>query len=354
MLVDFCSGKIYNASIMKSWKVTSAEKVELMSDASETTGTNQVKIKINECDLSHSDIEVYNGHIVTDFPRIIGKICAGMVTEVGEGVTEFVRGDRVVTMPFKFCDNCAACKDGRHSACENIKLRGVSVNGFMRDFAVVDASDVYKLPDRIKDSEAVFLDCLSVAITVMNTLQINKGEHIVITDAGVVGQLLGQVALYCQAIPIIIDMKEKYLENASAHGIYYTIDSVKSDPYKKIFNLTGGKMAETVALISGNPAVLPQAFKFAGTGGRVALINKYGLNVDMTCNLAPVLKNGLTVYGINNSRKTLSMAINMLANRAVSTDGLIDSEIPFEGVGAFIEAAKGKMSEYQKYIAKMA
>lgn len=337
---------------MKSWKVTSQNKIELAQDASETVGANQVKIKINECDLSRSDIEIYTGSLPSEYPRTPGKICAGMVTEAGENVTEFVRGDRVVTMPVKFCDNCVACKEKRYSACENITLRGVNTDGFLRDFAVVSTSEIYKLPDRIKDDEAVFLDCLSVAITVMNTLQINKGEHIVITDAGVVGQLLGQVALYCQAIPIIIDIKEKYLENAAAHGIYYTIDSVKSDPYKKIFNLTGGKMAETVALISGNPAVLPQAFNFAASGGRVALINKYGLNVDMTCNLSPVLKKGLTVYGVTNSRKNLTMAINMLANKAVKTEGLIDSVINFDDVGTFIESVKGNANEYQKYLVK--
>ena len=337
---------------MKSWKVTSAEKIELITSASEDAGVNQVKIRINECDLSRSDIEVFNGSLPVEYPRTVGTICAGMVTEVGEGVSEFVRGDRVVTMPVKYCESCAACKEGRFGACENVKLRGMGVDGFMRDFAVVGASEVYKLPDRIKDGEAAFLDSLSLAITVIETLKINKGEHLVITDAGVIGQLLGQVALYFQAVPIMIDIKESFLEAAAQHGIYYTIDSVKSDPYKKIFNLTGGKMAETVALISGNPAILPQAFNFAAKNGRVAIINKYGLNVDMSCNLSPVLKKGLTVHGINNSRKSLSMAINMLANKAVSTEGLVEKEVPFENVGKFIEENRSNFSEYRKYLVK--
>lgn len=338
---------------MKSWKVTAPEKIELIADASEEPAAGQVKIKINECDLSRADIEIFGGNLLVEYPRILGKICAGLVTEIGEGVTEFVRGDRVVTMPLKYCGGCAACNENRFGACENVRFRSTDIDGFMRDFAVVDTAEVYKLPERIRDNEAVFLDSLSLAITVINTLQINKGEHLVITDAGVLGQLLGQAALYCQAIPIIIDIKEKFLENAERNGVYYTIDSVKSDPYKKIFNLTGGKMAETVALISGNPAVLPQAFNFAARGGRVALINKYGLHVDLNCNLSSVLKNGLSVYGINNSRKNLTMAINMLANKAVKIEGLIDREIPFNDVGKAIEGIKANINEYQKYLVKL-
>ena len=338
---------------MKSWKVTSPDKLELITSASEVTGENQVKVKLNKSALCVSDFAICSGKLLSDLPRTIGQIGAGMVTEAGPNVTEFVRGDRVVTMPQQFCGDCSACRDGRFSQCGYLSQRGVSCDGFARDFAVLGTSDVYKLPERIKDSEAVFLDIVSLAISTINTLGISKGEHIVITDAGVTGLILGQVALYYQAVPVIIDSDDSYLEIANSLGIYYAINNVKSDPYKKIFNLTGGKMAETVALISDNPAVLPLAFNFAGVGGRIALINKFGLDISMMCNISPILKKGLTVHGIYRTNKNFSTAINMLANKAVKTECLIDSSVNFADVGKFIDENADKASQYLKYIISM-
>lgn len=337
---------------MKSWKVVAPQKIEQITAPSSEVSGHQVKIKINNCALSFADSFIYNQSSPTELPRTIGRICAGMVVEIGQDVTEFSRGDRIVTLPIKYCESCYACKEGNYNDCVNREYFGWSTDGFMRDFAVVGDECIMKIPDRIKDNKAVFLDAISLAVDVISTLNIEKGEHIVISDAGLLGQLIAQIALYNQAIPIVIDIKEKPLENATENGIYYTIDAIKSDPLKKVHNITGGKMSECVALISGNSSILPAVFKYASHSGRVALVNVHGKNVDMPCNLNSIIERNLSIYGISSCRKSMSVAINMLANKVTNVEKLIGREIEFDSVGEVLESPSA-INIYNKVIVKI-
>lgn len=86
--------------------------------------TNEVMIKILASGLCQSDISIIKGDINRPLPMVLGHEAAGIVQEVGKGVTEFKQGDKVITTFVPACGKCLACVEGRPALCEN----GVEAN----------------------------------------------------------------------------------------------------------------------------------------------------------------------------------------------------------------------------------
>lgn len=338
---------------MKAWRVYEPGKIALDDLDSQTVGEDCVKLKMLSSALSISDLLIYEGKLSTCLPITIGRQGVGLVTEVGSNVVNFERGNRVVIDPRACCHTCSNCKAGKTSECERLLIYGYNEEGFMRDFAIVNSLDIYQLPERVKDNEAIFIEQIALSINAITKLNLEKGEHIVIVGAGVIGMILAQVAIYYQAVPILVDSRADRLDLAGTLGIYYTINSVDTDPYKKIFSLTGGRMAEAVAYVTSSPMPLQRTLDYASNGGRVGIIGWSKVSSDLSASLVGVFEKQLSVFGINNGGKNIPSAINMLANKTVNVAPLISKEIPFLELDKTLKELSDTPNKYIKIAIKM-
>ena len=338
---------------MKAWRLHEAGKLTQDELPVQSVGEECVKLKTLACGISLSDVWMYEGKLpLSSAPLIIGRQCVGLVTETGASVTGLTRGDRVAADPYVFCKTCASCKNNRPDECAKMLCYGVDDNGFMSDFSVVPASMLYKLPDRIKDNDAVFIEHIALSINAASKLALEKGEHIVIVGADALGIIMAQVALYYQAVPILVDTDADMLRIAENLGIYYTVNSVETDPMKKIFAITGGKMAETVAFIATSRMAFGRSLEYAAQCGRVALVGWSKMNGDISGAFSTVLKRQLKVMGVNNGARLFSSAINMLATRTVDVSPLISCEIAFGEVENSIRAHAENRNRFVKAVVK--
>ena len=192
---------------MKAWRLHEKGVLTLDELPVQTVGESCVKFKTLAAGLSLTDLLMYEDKVhIGSEPHIVGRQCVGLVTEVGEAVSGFARGDRVAVDPFVPCKSCPPCKAGKYDECEKMVCRGVDDDGFMSDFNVVSSSMIYKIPERIKDSDAVMIEYVALGINTVNKLHLDKGEYIVIVGANAIGICLAQVALYNQAVPILVDV----------------------------------------------------------------------------------------------------------------------------------------------------
>ncbi len=333
---------------MKAWMVTSAHNLELVEGPSESAGNGCVKIKVLESLVAAPDVNVYSGKAGAKFPVCPGGFCVGMVIETGADIRDLARGDRVYVRSQMSCGSCAACRAGKSWKCENMKVRGFNTDGFMRDFAVVRAADCVKIPDRVKDDEAVFIDYISVAVQTIAALDVEKGDYIAITGAGTLGIILGQVALYYQAVPIVIDVDADSLAAAKNLGLYYTVDASETDPRTKIFHITGGKMAERVAHIASAGMSVTRSIDFTSRGGRLAIIGRPGCVDTLPCSLENAVRNELSVTCITGGAKNDQVAINMLVGKAVSVTPLITNTISFGEIPAALQNGSELLRGHKK------
>lgn len=321
---------------MKSWKVTAEREVAIEETTAQPVGENCVKLKMLTVSLNSPERNLYlRGG--ARLPLILGTNGVGMVTETGENVTSFQRGDYVYIRPMSACGECSYCKSGRRSECEKSYVYGKTEDGVMRDFITVPQSDLILLPEKITPTEGTFIESVALAVSAIDRLKLEKGEHIVIMGATNVGLILAQAALYYQAVPILVDMREDRLLLAEKLGVYYTVNVVDTDPVKKIFSITCGKRAETMAycLLSGMP--VQRAFECLAPRGRAAFVGFDSMNDTLNFNFMPLIDKNIEVYAVSNAIDNYLTAVNMLVSSAVDVKPLVEKRIGFDEVGKTLQ-----------------
>lgn len=326
---------------MKVWKIDKVGEIKMEDLGASQVVENCVKVKMLSASLSVSDKMAFEGNLggVT-YPIVPGRCGAGIVSEVDPSVKSFKRGNRVYLSSRVACNECYYCRTGRRSECAHLQIYGKDINGVLSDFAIVPVETMYHLPDRVSDNEAIFIEHIAIAINTINTLKVEKGDHFAIVGASALGLILAQVALYYQAVPIVIDNREERLELARELGIYYIINSAKEDVAKKVFSLTGGKMATRLAYtLDSNAMPYAKMLSIVSTYGNAGLV---GADVELDkiqIDAKAIVEKSITLYGINRTTDNITSAINMLASKDVKVANFI-TEIPFTAVPEFLTKLK--------------
>lgn len=314
---------------MKGYKVDSVGNLELV-EMSNIVGRGQVKVKVNKTGISREDINRVKSKQPNNF--VISRQCVGMVVETAEDVHGFVRGDRVVISPYISCYNCIECKRGNFGMCHDLKIAGKSSDGYLRDFVVVDVNNLYLLPENVSDNQALFVEHTARALAIIAKLDIPKGTHIVIMGASIVGLILAQLALYYQIVPILVDGRQSHLDMANKLGLYYTINYVNVDPYKKIEAITGGRFAENLVLLGASNTSLYNSVRLIMGGGSVVVADVSSYTDNDSNAVQHIAEKQVSLYGVNNGLKHYMQAINLLANKTVQVAQFVTKEIGFDQV----------------------
>ncbi|MBD5132805.1 MAG: alcohol dehydrogenase catalytic domain-containing protein [Clostridiales bacterium] len=316
---------------MKAYRIHSPHTIKLEEMDAMPVGENCVKLKNLMCSITPIDLAVYEGRREARLPIIPVRQCVGFVSEVGESVTGIARGNRVVTYSSASCHNCKACKDGRFYDCEKPSLFGANEDGFLSDFSVVSANDVYLIPDRLKDEEAIFIENIALALNALSHLQVEKGDQLVIMGATVDGIILAQVAMYYQAVPIVVDMNEEMLSLAQKAGVYFTVNAVNEDARKKILSLTGGRMASSCAYLTSSDMPVSSICDYTARRGKVAIIGR-ATKSDLPITVSALLEKNLDMFTVVDCGKNYQTAINLLANHTVQVESLYEQIADFDNV----------------------
>lgn len=327
---------------MKAWIITGENKIEQKDMGQQTVSPACVKLKMLSVALgAHEGVLFGEGREI-----IPGRNGVGLVTEVGSEVTGFKRGDMAYIRPVSACGECSKCRAGKRGECEHSYTYGMTEEGVLRDFIVVPQDDLILLPAKIAPSEGVFIESVALAIAALDALGPEKGEHIVIMGATLVGLLLAQAALYYQAVPILVDMRGDRLELAQKLGIYYTVSAVDSDPVKKIFSITCGKMAETMCYcpLSGLP--LQRSFECLARSGRAAIAGFGDIKENMTFNFMPLLERNISLRSVSGGEDNYLSAVNMLASKAISVAPLVSRKLTFDEAGEVISELSDDKTKY--------
>lgn len=330
---------------MKAWTITGEHQIELSDLGAQQVSPSCVKIKMLTSSIDTPECALFNNG-GQNLPLIAGRNGVGIVTETGEEVVGVKRGDRVYVRPVSSCGECALCRSGHKSECEHSYTYGKTENGVLRDFMVVPQSDLILLPPKVSPDEGVFIESVALCIAAVDKLKLEKGEHIVIVGASNVGLILAQVALYYQAVPILVDMRKDRLELAERFGIYYTINAVDTDPVKKIFSLTCGKMAETMAYCLFTNMPVQRAFECLARGGRAAFVGFDDAKINLTLDFMPLFHKALSVSSVTGAEDNYLSAVNMLASKAVDVLPLISKRIKFEEAGEYVKEVASCVTKY--------
>ena len=301
---------------MTGWQIIGNEQLEKVTKTEPFDGLDSIKVKITRTLLTIEDIAAFCGEDKeVAFPVIPGRSSVGQISETGgNSVFGLEKGTRVYLAPISSCGKCYHCSLGKPEECYNFVIAGKNTDGFLRDFAVMKTSDIFALPSSVKDEDAIYIEYISLALSVIDKLKIEKGQHVAVIGCNVLASILAQLIIYYQGVPILIDSDENDLLLAKKSGIYYTV-GLSDKTEEEISTITGGRMASRVVYLTRSGLPTDLAFKLAAPCANVGFAGFSYSNIKVPFSIA--MRKQINAICITNGFGNTETAINLLANKAV-------------------------------------
>jgi S-(hydroxymethyl)glutathione dehydrogenase/alcohol dehydrogenase len=265
----------------------------------ESPRRGEVMIKVAACGVCHSDLSVTTGTIPLPPPVVLGHEGAGVVVEVGEGVTDYAVGDHVISVFIAMCGRCRYCTTGRPSLCDEaskaiytlpdgtVRTRdrqGRPLNvftgcGVMAEYATLHTDNVMKIDADVPLDRAALVSCgvMTGVGAVTNTARVAPGSSAVVFGAGGVGLNAIQACAIAGAATIVaVDTADAKLALARRFGATHTVNAKQEENVvKTVRRLTGGG-AEYAFECVGSGAIVAQAYGSLRKGGTAVVVGVAG------------------------------------------------------------------------------
>ena len=262
---------------MKAAVLTEIGKPVTIQDvAKPSPAAGQVLIRVEACGVCHSDVHLADGdwdllRPITKTPLILGHEAAGVVAELGEGVTGSRVGDRVgVPWLHWSCGECEFCLEGRETLCIKQKVTGCMVDGGFAEYMLAPATHASPLPSSLSAAEAAPLLCAGLTVyKAMKASGVRPGQRIAVFGAGGLGHLAIQIARAMGAHAGAVDVSDDKLEFAKSQGAEWTINSTTEQVHKKCRQMGGMHVAMVTA---AHPSAYETALRCLRRGGTLAVV----------------------------------------------------------------------------------
>ncbi|MGA2345101.1 MAG: alcohol dehydrogenase [Candidatus Sulfotelmatobacter sp.] len=207
-------------------------------------GAGHVRIKVQACGVCHSDVLTKEGLWPgIQYPRIPGHEVAGIIDEVGEGVSAWKQGQRVGVGWHGGQDNtCRECRRGDFRNCRNLKIAGVSYDGGYQQYMVAPVEALVSIPATLSDVDAAPLLCAGV--TTYNSLRHSgalPGDLVAVQGIGGLGHLGIQFAQKFGYKVAAIGRGSENAALAKKLGASIYIDTTATNAAQELQNLGGAK-----------------------------------------------------------------------------------------------------------------
>lgn len=272
---------VYHGPGKKSWEDVPDAVIEDSTD---------VVVKVDTTTICGTDLHILSGDVaaVTE-GRILGHEAVGTVTQVGDAVTSFSVGDRVLVPAVTKCGRCAYCQSGMPSHCQTVGgvgwILGHLIDGTQAEFVRVPYADtsLYAVPDDISNEQAIFLaDSLPTGYEVgVLAGKVRPGSTVAVVGAGAVGlAAILTTGLWGAARTIAIDSNKFRLEKALEFGATDVVE-VGPGTVADVIALTDGLGVDVAIEAVGYPETLLTAASLVRPGGTIANVGVHGTPVEL-------------------------------------------------------------------------
>jgi L-iditol 2-dehydrogenase len=241
-------------------------------------GPGELLVRIDTCGVCGTDLKkIHTGS--HSAPRIFGHEMAGTVVKVGDGVTKFVVGDRVMAYHHIPCGDCYYCRKETFAQCEFYKNVGCTAGfapsggGFAEYIRVMDwivERGVVKIPDDVPFEQAAFIEPVNTCYKAIRTLGLKADETVLVIGQGPIGILLAALANRTGATVLTSDLYPERHAVAAGYGLEHPLDA-RGDVVGAAKAATEGRGADVVLLAVSGDALIKVAIDAVRPGGRVML-----------------------------------------------------------------------------------
>ena len=293
----------------------SIEEIEL-----DPPKVGEVLVQIKAAGLCHSDLAAIDGERPRPTPMVIGHEAAGVVAELGPGVTGLSVGDHVVPTYVSSCGHCEMCSEGRPALCQPAAAAnqaGILMDGTTRlhrngqlihhhsgvaafaEYAVISQDALVKIDPEILFEQAALFGCAVVTGvgSVVNTAKLAPGQSAAIVGLGGVGlsALLAAIASGAGQV-VAVDVNDDKLGLARQLGAHEAFNAKLENCAEKIRTATEGGVHFAFET-AGVPSALDLAYRITRRGGTTVAVGMPGPDASITLSHLSLAAEERTIKG---------------------------------------------------------
>lgn len=320
---------------------------------------HELKVKIEACAICHSDISYMKGYWGGTLPMIFGHEAAGIIEDIGDAVTNFKPGDRVIVTLMRSCGTCPSCQDEMEAICttppsvttpshlaENEAVEPALYTGAFAEKVLVHERQCIAIPDSLDFETASLLGCgvITGFGAVMRVGKVKPGDRVGIIGSGGIGINAIQAARIAGAETIIaMDTSSSKRDLALDLGATHFLNVTEDDVETAVKKATDGARLDMVFVAVGVSKAIENALRLIRRAGKVIILGMPASD-DLTRIDASAIASGAksiigTKMGSAMIREDIPHLIELYETGQIVLDRLISHRYPFEKINEALEMA---------------
>lgn len=294
-------------------------------------GPGEIVVRVKNCGICGSDLHAAGARNVKMPPgTVMGHELAGVIDQIGAGVSGFAVGDAVAAMSYLPCGECEMCRAGMAVRCTKIRVVGFGdVPGGYAELMKTRPGGVFKMPPGMSFRAGATVEPLVAGLHGLRRANFRAGETCVIMGAGPIGLVTLLWARFAGARAIVVsEVLMDRRDLALKMGADTAVDPRMHNPAAAMTRLTGAG-PDVIFECIGAPGTMNEAIAYAPRGGRITI-----LGVSMEDDGFPpglAMNKELDVhFSLGLDPGEVETAIAMLAAGRISTDPMITHTVGLE------------------------
>jgi len=304
---------------------------------------DEILLKVEACGICRTDMKCFTmGQRDLKMPRILGHEISGAAVKVGSKVASINKGDRLQVSPGITCGECDYCRQGLDNLCNELKIMGFNYDGGFAQFLLVPSRGVRngvlnRIPDNISSEEASMTEPLACCINMQESLNLGKGDTVLIFGGGRLGILNAKLARTKGAKKIIlIEPHEKRAlgpPDGEKYEFDYCINPLKTDALKEVMRITKNKGVDVVITCCPGTEAFYSGLQMVAKRGRFGFFSGLTGNGLSLTDLNLIHYKELCVKGSYGcSIKHNSAALELLASGAIKVKDILGQTIGLDDI----------------------
>jgi len=256
--------------------------MELVERERPDPAADEALVEVEYAGLCGSDAGIYEFESAferMDLPTVIGHEYSGRVVEIGDDVTRFDVGDRVVERPIRSCGDCYQCEIGEGNVCQQAVITGVDHDGAYEPYLAVPERALHPVPDGVDQRHAATVEPTSIgARAVIRNSRVTAGDRVLVEGPGPIGLLTAQIARAQGATVLVsgVGQDAEYRLPLAEDLGFETANVARDDLAAMRAERTNGVGFDVVFDTTGHPSGLTTAVEAVRKGGQIVLVGQTG------------------------------------------------------------------------------
>ena len=322
-------------NLMKTVSVKESSVISINESERPLLGAGDVLVQLYACGICGSDLEKVFGQYGQPSMKL-GHEPAGVVVDVGPGVTEFKKGDRVFTHHHVPCYDCHFCNHGNETMCPKYYQTNLSPCGLSEEYVVPEWNashgGILKLPDTMTFEEAAMIEPLACCIRAWQKCSYKSGDSTAIFGVGPTGmmhvmiaQVKGFSKIFC------FDVNDFRLDFAKKFHITESIHSSNENRKQKIMDNTDGQGVDLAIVATSSLKALDDAFDMVRKGGTVMMFGVPSKDAKIELDMNKVYSKEITlVTSYAASDADTKDALEMIGSGQIDVKRLVTHRYPIQ------------------------